>query len=147
MRSHNHITITGNLGKAPEVRYAQDGKAICKFSVAVSDRKKNKAGQYEDVTTWLRVTCFGKTGENAGQYLDKGSQVLVAGRLEVEEYTDKDGNKRTSVGILADDVQFLGGKGGDKKAGEPKKAPEPAGGGAGEVDDLPFRQHEAGFSW
>ncbi len=153
MRSFNSITITANLGKAPEVRYSQKGEAICTFSVALSDRKKNKDGAYADVTTWVRVTCFGKTAENAGQYLDKGSQVLVHGRLDVDVWKDKEGKERTTVGITANDVHYIGGKpDGAKKAkpaDKPKDArPEQVSAAVdGEIDEIPFAQHERGFSW
>ncbi len=135
-KSVNVATFSGNLGKAPEVTYTPSGSAVCKFSVAVNDRKKDKDGTYADVATWIRVTCFGKTAEACGQYLDKGRPVLVTGKLEVDVWKDKEGKERTSVGLIANDVVFLGG---GKGEGAPAATPAPAAGASGFIDDeLPF---------
>ena len=108
--SFNKITIIGNLGRDPELRYTPQGDAVCDFSVAVSNRKRDKAGEWQDATTWFKVTLWGKKGENASKYLTKGRQVYVEGRLEVDEWTDRDGKDRYSLVIQGNEVQFLGGR-------------------------------------
>lgn len=107
MPSFNKITIVGHLGRDPEVRYLPDGTAVTSFSMATSEKKKDRSGEAQDITTWFKVTVWGKQGEVASQYLAKGSQAYVEGRLSQSEYTDKDGNRRTSLDVRASDVQFL----------------------------------------
>ncbi len=103
--SYQKLIIQGNLGKDPEVRYSQQGgKAVCKFSVAVSD--KGPKGEH---TEWFNAVCFDKTAEIAGQYLKKGSPVLLDGKLKTEEY-EKDGEKKRFTSFLVDRVTLLGGK-------------------------------------
>jgi single-strand DNA-binding protein len=129
----NKVILIGNLGRDPEVRYAQSGMAICKLSVAVTERVKD-GDAWKDVTEWFRVTVFGKTAENAGQYLQKGRQVYVEGRLKTEKYKDKDGVEKLSVEVVANTLQFLGG--GDKGGPAGNDAPPAADGFID--DDLPF---------
>lgn len=107
MASFNKIVIVGHLGRDPEVRYLPDGTAVTSFSMATSEKKKDRSGEAQDITTWFKVTVWGKQGELASQYLAKGSQAYVEGRLSQSEYTDKDGNRRTSLDVRASDVQFL----------------------------------------
>ena len=135
MAGVNKVIIVGNLGRDPEVRYSQGGMAICKMSVAVTEKVKDGDG-WKDATEWFRVTLFGKQAENAGQYLQKGRSVYVEGRLKTDKYKDKDGVEKTSVEVVGNVVQFLGGKGeggGEQKA-PPKGKPAPA----PDDDDLPF---------
>ncbi len=140
MAGVNRVIIIGNLGRDPEVRYAQSGMAICKLSVAVTERVKD-GNDWKDATEWFRVTVFGKTAENAGQYLQKGRQVYVEGRLKTDKYKDKDGVERTSVEVIANTLQFLGGgAGAGAGGGGPRRdggAPAPSGGGNGGGDDAP----------
>jgi single-strand DNA-binding protein len=105
--SFNKITIIGNLGRDPELRYTPQGTAVCDFSVAVNDRKRDKAGEWQDVTTWFKITFWGKQAENASKYLTKGKPVYVEGRLQVEEWTDRDGNNRFTLSIQGSDMHFL----------------------------------------
>lgn len=105
--SFNKITIIGNLGRDPELRYTPQGTAVCDFSVAVNDRKRDKAGEWQDVTTWFKITFWGKQAENASKYLTKGKPVYVEGRLQVEEWTDRDGNNRFTLAIQGSDMHFL----------------------------------------
>lgn len=107
MPSFNKIVIVGHLGRDPEVRYLPDGTAVTSFSMATSEKKKDRSGEAQDITTWFKITVWGKQGEVASQYLAKGSLAYVEGRVSLEEYTDKDGNKRTSLAVRANDVQFL----------------------------------------
>lgn len=107
MPSFNKITILGHLGRDVETRFLPDGTAVASFSVATSEKKKDRSGEAQDVTTWFRVSAFGKLAELCGQYLAKGSLAYVEGRLSQNEYTDKDGNRRTSLEVRASEVQFL----------------------------------------
>jgi len=108
MSSFNKITIVGYLGRDPEIRYTPQGTAVCNVSVATTERRKNVAGDYEDHTTWFRVTLWNRQAELANEYLAKGRQVYIEGRLRQEEYTDREGNRRTSLEVTATEMQFLG---------------------------------------
>lgn len=112
--SFNKIIIIGNLGRDPELRYTPQGDAVCDFSVAVNDRKRDKAGDYQDVVTWYRVTLWRKMAENASKYLTKGKQVYIEGRLQLEEWQDRDGNNRYTLNVNATDMHFLGGSRGEE---------------------------------
>ena len=121
--SFNKITIIGNLGRDPELRYTPQGDAVCDFSVAVNDRKRDKAGEFQDVTTWFKVTFWRKQAENASKYLTKGRQVYVEGRLQVEEWTDRDGNNRQTLAIQGSELQFIGDRSGDGGEERPSNSP------------------------
>ena len=108
MSSFNKITIVGYLGRDPEIRYTPQGTAVCNVSVATTERRKNVAGEYEDHTTWFRVTLWNRQAELANEYLAKGRQVYIEGRLRQEEYTDREGNRRMSLEVNATEMQFLG---------------------------------------
>jgi single-strand DNA-binding protein len=114
--SFNKITIVGNLGKDPELRYTPQGIAVCSFSVATNERRKDKAGELQDITTWFRITLWRQQAENAAKYLTKGSPVYIEGRLKIDEWTDKDGNNRYTLDVQASDMQFIGSRssGGDE---------------------------------
>lgn len=107
MPSFNKITLLGHLGRDIETRYLPDGTAVASFSVATSEKKKDRNGETQDITTWFRCTVFGKLAELCGQYLSKGSLAYIEGRLSQNEYTDKNGNRRTSLEVKATEVQFL----------------------------------------
>ncbi|MFP5263644.1 MAG: single-stranded DNA-binding protein [Blastocatellia bacterium] len=111
MGSFNKIVIVGYLGRDPELRYTPDGTPVCNFSIATTERKKDKSGEFQDVTTWFRVNLWRRQAEIASQYLSKGKQVYVEGRLSQSEYQDKDGNTRTSLEVNGTDIQFLGARG------------------------------------
>ena len=106
--SFNKITIVGFLGRDPELRYTPQGTAVCKMSVATTERSKTAIGETDDDTTWFRVTVWGRQAELANEYLGKGRQVYVEGRLRLEEYADREGNQRISPEVTATDIQFLG---------------------------------------
>jgi single-strand DNA-binding protein len=112
--SFNKIIAIGNLGRDPELRYTPQGDAVCDFSIAVNDRKRDKAGEYQDVTTWFKVTLWRKQAENASKYLTKGRSVYVEGRLQVEEWTDRDGKNRHTLVIQGSDIHFIGDNRGDE---------------------------------
>ncbi len=131
MASFNKIIIVGHLGRDQETRYTPQGTAVSNFSLATTERRKDKSGEQQDITTWFRVSLWGKQAENIGQYLLKGRQVYVEGRLRTEEYTDRDGNKRMSLEVSATDVQLLGSKGEGPMGGAPMGGGGSAGGGTG----------------
>jgi single-strand DNA-binding protein len=108
MSSFNKITIVGYLGRDPVIRYTPQGTAVCNISVATTERRKNVAGESEDHITWFRVTLWNRQAELANEYLAKGRQVYIEGRLRQEEYTDREGNKRVSLEVNASEMQFLG---------------------------------------
>lgn len=110
MPSFNKIIIVGHLGRDPELRYTPQGTAVCNFSIATTERRKGNGDDSQETTTWFRVTVFGKQADIAGQYLTKGALTYVEGRLKLNEYTDRDGNKRTSLEVTADNFQMLGGR-------------------------------------
>ena len=105
--SFNKIIVVGNLGRDPEMRYTPQGTPVCTFSVASNERRKSNAGEPQDVTTWFRVTVWGKQAETVSKYLTKGRSVYVEGRLHVEEWTDKEGKTRHTLEVNATDVQFI----------------------------------------
>ena len=107
--SFNKITIVGNLGRDPELRYTPQGTAVCSFSMATNEKRRDKSGDFQNVTTWFKITLWGSQAENASKYLAKGRQVYIEGRLRIEEWTDRDGNNRQSLEVNASDMQFLGG--------------------------------------
>src|SRR5499426_2511016 len=109
--SFNKITIVGYLGRDPELRYTQQGTAVCNFSVATTEKRRNARGEQEEHTIWFRVSVWGRQAEVAAEYLAKGRQVYVEGRLRLEEYTDREGNPRTSAEVNASDIHFLGQRG------------------------------------
>ena len=123
----NNIQIIGNLGGTPDMKYLNDGKSqVVNFSVAVNERWKNRDGEPQERTTWLRVVAFNGIGQACAEHLAKGDGVYVEGRLQVREYEDKDHNERTSVEVVASKVRFLGrgNNNGDEKRsvpGQPKE--------------------------
>jgi len=127
-RGINKVILVGNLGNDPEVRYSQSGSAMTTISIATSESWKDKAtGEQKERTEWHRVKFFGKLAEIAGEYLKKGSQVYVEGRLRTDKYTDKNGVERYTTDVFADDMQMLGGK---MSGGEGGGSSRPMGGGA-----------------
>lgn len=140
MHGVNKVSLIGNLGADPIIRYSQSGAPIANLRLAIGERRKDGDG-WKDHTEWVSVTAFGKTAENVGQYLSKGSQVYVEGRLQTREYQDKEGNKRKATEVVAHDVVFLGGKG-DAKPGpksKPREGAVPTEDDGGFYDDsLPF---------
>lgn len=136
-----YTMIVGNVGRDPEVKFVgNDSTPVCEFPVAVGRRQK-KAGNWEDVTTWVKVVVFGKQAESVGKYMQKGKQVQCRGEIWLEEYTGKDGTAKTALKLNADNVLFLGSKsdGGDfaKPAAPAPAKPVPAA-KHDDNDDLPF---------
>ena len=108
--SVNKVIILGRLGKDPETRYMPDGGAIANITVATNTTWKDKSGEKQEATEWHRVAFFGKTAEIAGEYLKKGSQVYIEGKLKTRKWQDKDGQDRYTTEIIADEMQMLGGR-------------------------------------
>jgi len=122
MASVNKVIIIGNLGRDPETRYMPDGGAITNISVATTDKWKDKNGEMQEKTEWHRVAFFGKLAEIAAEYLKKGSQVYVEGRLQTRKWQDKDGQDKYTTEIVAQVMQMLGSRqgmgGGGREASE-----------------------------
>ncbi len=135
----NKATLIGRLGGDPEVRYTQSGTAVANFTVATSERWKDKDGQQQEQTEWHRIVAFARLGEICGEYLSKGSQVYIEGRIQTRSWDDKDGNKRYTTEIVAREMKMLGSKNDNSSGGgggnytEPPLA-EPRIGG----DEVPF---------
>jgi single-strand DNA-binding protein len=124
MASVNKVILVGNLGADPETKYLPSGDAVTNIRLATTDRWKDKAsGEMKEATEWHRIAFFGRLAEVAGEYLKKGSQVYVEGRIRTRKWQDKDGQDRYSTEIVADTMQMLGARSG---SGEPR---EPRGGG------------------
>ena len=143
----NKIIVIGHLGRDPEMRYTPNGQSVTSFSVASSRRYTTSAGEQKEETEWFNVSAWGKLGETCNQFLAKGRQVYVEGRLSSRTYEGRDGQTRVSMDISLTDVQFLGGRGGDGDGGgAAASGPYEAGVGAmaddnqefDAVDDLPF---------
>ncbi|HMX68060.1 MAG TPA: single-stranded DNA-binding protein, partial [Accumulibacter sp.] len=109
MASVNKVILVGNLGADPETRYSANGDAVCNIRMATTDRFRDKAsGELKESTEWHRVVFFGKLAETAGQYLKKGRQVYVEGRIRTNKWQDKDGNERYTTEIIANEMKMLG---------------------------------------
>src|SRR4051812_1488643 len=122
MASVNKVILIGNLGRDPETRFMPSGDAICNISIATTDTWKDKNGEKQEKTEWHRVAFFGKLAEIAGEYLKKGSQVYVEGRLQTRKWQDKEGADKYTTEIVANAMRMLGsrqGMGGGDRGGEP----------------------------
>ena len=147
----NRVVLTGNLTKDPELRSTPSGTSVCKLRIATNTRRKDSSGQWVDKPNYFDVTVWGAQGENSAQYLQKGRGVAIDGRLEWREWDTPEGQKRQAVEIIADTVQFLGGRGEEGGNGNGQRftpesdvpadtsdfATAPAGPGASD-DDIPF---------
>jgi single-strand DNA-binding protein len=125
--SVNKVILIGRLGADPEVRYTPSGMPVANFRIATSENWNDKQGQKQERTEWHRIVVWGKLAELCGQYLSKGRQVYLEGRLQTRQWDDRDGNKKFTTEVVAREVTFLGGRG---EAGEGKRGPAPEGGTA-----------------
>ncbi len=132
--SVNKVILVGRLGRDPETRYTSGGQAVCNFSMATDETFKDKSGERQKRTEWHKIVVWGKQAEIAQQYLKKGSQLYLEGRIQSREWTDKEGNKRTSFEIVCTNFRMLGSKGdgGGRGASDDFGAPRQARGDAGE---------------
>lgn len=118
MAGINKVILIGRLGADPEIRYTSNGTAVANFSLATSTNWTNKSGEREERTDWHRIVAFGRLGEICGEYLNKGKQVYVEGRLQTRSWEDKDGNKRKTTEVVALQLQMLGAPSGERSTGE-----------------------------
>lgn len=151
-RGVNKVIIVGNLGNDPDTKYMPSGAAVTNLSVATNESWKDKqTGEQKDRTEWHRVAMFGRLAEIAAEYLRKGSQVYIEGKLRTRKWQDQQGNDRYSTEIIADEMQMLGGRGGapSMSGGPPPSGPPSGEGGSGGGsrgpapaddfdDDIPF---------
>jgi single-strand DNA-binding protein len=140
MASVNKVILIGNLGADPELRETKSG-SVCTISLATTDTWFDKASNSKkERTEWHRVIVWGKQGENVHKYLRKGSSAYVEGRLQTRDWQDKDGNKRWTTEIVANDVRFIGGRdgGGQQRDGGPPPSFDDAPGGSFSDDEVPF---------
>ncbi len=138
MAGVNKVILVGNLGADPEIRYTPSGTAVANFNIATSENWTNKEGKKETKTEWHKIVTFGKLAEICGEYLSKGKQIYVEGRIQTRQWDDRDGNKRYTTEIVANTMQMLG-RPGDKPQEAPQEEPPQAGEPAPpELDDVPF---------
>ena len=150
-RGVNKVILVGNLGKDPEVRYMPNGNAVANITLATTESWKDKqSGEQQEKTEWHRLVMFRRLGEIAGEYLKKGSQVYIEGKLQTRKWQDNSGNDRYTTEIVANEMQMLGGRGAGGSAGftgdsaraqsacAPSPAPAPAAAGGDFDDDFPF---------
>lgn len=132
--SVNKIILVGNLGKDPELRYTTGGSPVASFSIATSERYKDRAGQQQEKTEWHNIIAWNKLAEICGQYLTKGKQVYIEGKIQTRSYDDRDGNKRTITEVIADQMRMLGNRSDTTSAPAPAEPDQPLLG----ADDIPF---------
>jgi single-strand DNA-binding protein len=151
-RGVNKAILIGNLGNDPDMRYTAGGAAVANVSIATAESWRDKeSGEQQERTEWHRVVFFGRLAEIVGEYLRKGSQIYVEGRLQTRKWTDKEGQDRYTTEIVANEMQMLGGKGGGSASydsapkSQPSNAPEPQAAPAASAapaddfdDDIPF---------
>lgn len=126
-RSLNQVTLMGNLTRDPELRQTPNGQNVTSFSLALNRSYKDASGEWQEATDYIDIVCWGPLAERVAQYLSKGRRCLVQGRLQSRSW-EQDGNKRSKVEVLANDVTFLDGRGGDSESssGSNSEAPEPS---------------------
>ncbi len=148
MAAINKVILIGNLGRDPELRQTQGGQSVAEFSLATTEKWRDRNGEQQERTEWHRIVVWGPQAETAAKYLSKGRSVYVEGRLQYRDWTDKDGNKRTTTEIVANTLQFLGGADGRRGGtfdGPPPPAdhdapasPRSSGGTDFSDDEIPF---------
>jgi single-strand DNA-binding protein len=139
MASVNKAILIGNLGKDPDNRYTPNGQAVTSFSLATTEKYKDKSGVQQSRTEWHNVVCWGRLAEIARDYLKKGNPVYIEGRIQYRSYDDKEGIKRYRTEIVAEKLQLLGGRPSSGDAAPPESSeqlPEPQ--MSADDDDLPF---------
>jgi single-strand DNA-binding protein len=133
-RGVNKVILLGNLGKDPELSYLPSGQSVAKFSLATSRKYKDKTGELKDETEWHNIVAWGKLGEIAAQYLKKGRQAYIEGRISSRKWEDREGKQRTTYEIVADEVVLVGGRGDD--GGEPVRSAAPSRTASSRPDDF-----------
>ena len=143
-QSVNKVILIGFLGEAPEVRFSSQGKPIGKFSLAVNERWKDAEGARRERVEWFRIVCFGRLAEICGEYLSRGRHVYVEGKLQSRKWADREGEKRTTLEVVANQMRILDRvpkNGSGAKAAESPKAEEPV-----DESDNPFNEPGSGTS-
>jgi single-strand DNA-binding protein len=126
MASLNKVLLIGNTGRDPEVRYTASGTAVASFSLATSEKFKNKGGEWEERTEWHNVILWGRLAEIAGEYLSKGKTVFIEGRLQTRKWQDRDGKDRFTTEIVGEKMQMLSKKEGNGRTADAPGHDEPA---------------------
>src|SRR5689334_6956315 len=134
MGSVNKAILVGNLGRDAEIRFTAGGSAVANFSLATTDKWTDKDGQKQEKTEWHRIVLWGKQAESLQEYLTKGKQIYVEGRLQTRQWDDKDGNKKYTTEVKADRITLLGGGGGGGRSMDRGSSQAPGGG----MDDPPM---------
>ena len=137
MASLNRVFLIGNLTRDPELKYTQSGLAVCEFGLAVNRRYKSSQGEDREETLFVEITVFARQAETTSEYLSKGRPVFIEGRLKLDQWTNSEGQKRSKLSVVAERVQFLGGR----PSGSASAAPAPAQElphDEGADDDIPF---------
>jgi len=144
MSGVNKVILVGNLGANPELRYTQGQQAVANLRIATTEKWTDKSGQKQEATEWHRVVVWGRQAEICGQYLTKGRQVYIEGRIRTRQWQDQQGQKRYTTEIVAQNVQMLGGRGGERSEGGTEAMVPPDEStirddfGGGPDDDIPF---------
>ena len=140
--SVNKAILSGRLGQDPELRYTPSGRAVCSFSLATSERWTDQEGQKNESTTWHNIVVWGKQAETMKEYLRKGREVYIEGRIDNRSYEDKEGIKRYRSEVIVQRFQFIGSKQDQGGSAPPQpsesQVPSPSSGGGADDDDLPF---------
>ena len=138
MSSVNKVILIGRLGRDPECRSTKSGDAVCNFSMATSETWKDKSGERQEKTEWHNIVIWGELAAVAGEYLAKGKQVYIEGRLQTRDWDDKDGNKRSTTEIVASTMTMLGQASGNTSSAPASSGAPSSGGDEFEDDDIPF---------
>lgn len=133
--SLNKVMLIGRLGSDPDLRYTQGGQAVANFNIATNERWTDKGGKTQDRTEWHRIVVWGRQAENCEKYLSKGRNVYIEGRLQTREWETKEGGKRKTTEVVAQNVQFLDGGSGNRETQTGYQAPPSAG---FDDEDIPF---------
>lgn len=136
MAGVNKVILLGKLGRDPELRTTQSGQSVCNFSIATSEKWKDKGGESQERTEWHNIVAWAKLAEICAEYLQKGREVYVEGKLQTSKYTDKEGVERYKTEIVAQTVQFVGGQGGQQE--KAAAAAQAMGGRVVDDDQIPF---------
>jgi single-strand DNA-binding protein len=152
MASLNQCNFIGRCGKDPEVRYTAAGTAVASVSIACSEKFKGKSGEWEEKTEWVPLVFWGKLAEIVGEYVTKGKEIYVSGRMQTRKWQDKEGNDRYTTEINCGTMQMLGGKGdgagsggGSRGQSSGRPAADNSGYGAGQYEEPPFNPDEIPF--
>jgi single-strand DNA-binding protein len=147
MSGVNKVILIGNLGADPEVRFTGSGTAVANFNIATTERFNNREGEKQERTEWHRIVMFGRQAEIAKEYLRKGRQVYIEGRLQTRQWEDQQGQKRYTTEVVCNNMQMIGSRGGgggddfpsqDFPSDRAPASAQTSGGGGGDDDDLPF---------